>query len=493
MNTIDPEYLAAIDLGSNSFHLSITRLEHNELKQVDRISDKVQLRRGLKNNKLDIESIHRAMACIDRFRQRMSAIDNYLLRIVGTQTLRQARNADQLIEYIETALACPVEIIAGREEARLVYLGVAHGLPANDEPRLVMDIGGASTEVIVGHQFEALHTISLEMGCISMGQFFPQGEISQANFSRALQHALRLAYQVAGNIPKQSMQIIGSSGTWRSLARILEANGWSKGSVSQEGLLELRYRLLAVKNIDHLQLDGLKENRRHSLVGGLVVASALFEAFSFSQLQISGNALREGVMYEQLGRLGQEDVRERTLKALQSRYNVDLQQVSSAANMAASLFDQAASQWQLDNRHWRWLQWGCDIHQIGLAVAHHDYHKHGEYLVRHADLPGFTHQEQELLAMLVRFHRGKLKAWKKYEPGKLDTILKRITVILRLAIIMRFTSRADGLPSIKLEPQDTGLTITVGPNWLAEHPLTATELEREQRLLSKLEFDLQVQ
>ena len=402
--------LAAIDLGSNSFHLLVANYQEERLQVVARQGEKVQLAAGLDDEGLlDEATMQRALDCLARFAPFVADIAPGQLRVVGTNALRDAANSETLIERAEALLGCRVEIIAGREEARLIYLGAAHAL-AEEGRRLIVDIGGGSTEFIIGERFEPQALESLRMGCVTFTRrFFDGGEITEKRMRRAELAAL----SELANIRRHYLALgwedpVGSSGTIKAAAAVIHAAGDGPESViTRQGLTALRERLIRFKRLDRVSLEGLKPDRARVFPAGIAVLGAVFEAFGLEQMRYADGALREGVLYDMAGRNSPEDSRLKSLELLERRYGVDERQAGNVAATARALLDQVRDAWGLDDDQARFLTWGARLHEIGLAISHSQFHRHGAYLLEHSDLAGFSRPEQRLLAFLVRAHRRK--------------------------------------------------------------------------------------
>lgn len=485
------ETFAALDLGSNSFHLLIARSDGGTLKVMDRYKEMVRLGEGLTPMKdLRPEVAERALACLERIGQRLREFKPANVRVVGTNTLRQLRASSDFLPRAEAALGQPIEVIAGREEARLIYLGVAHGLAIGDEKRLVIDIGGGSTELIVGHGFRPLQRESLHMGCVSMSQrFFADGRISLASMDRselaaAIQiRPVRELFRTAG-----WQTATGSSGTIKAIASVLTGEGWSAEGVCAEGLTRLREALIDCGKVEDLKFKGLSDRRRPVFAGGVAVLRALFQNLAIDQMRVSDQALREGVIYELIGRVQHEDVRERTVATLCRRFDVDMEQARRVEQTGLRLYEQAGANWKLDRPEYRdMLGWAAQLHEIGLAVSHSQYQKHGAYLLRNADLSGFTRQEQNVLAILVLAHRRKVpqEAFASLPESKQDCA-RRLCVLLRLAVLIHRGRSATTKPNPVLTADQAELSLCFPDNWLADHPLTRLELEEEAERLTQV-------
>lgn len=480
--------LAAVDLGSNSFHMAITRIEHGEIRPVERLADTVQLAAGIENGMLSNDAMARGLECLSRFRQALDVVKPDMVRIVGTNALRVAKNGRAFRQSAEAIMGHPLEVISGREEARLVYLGVAHSM-ADDGTRLVVDIGGGSTEFIIGERFEARLMESLHMGCVSYAdRFFPNAEISEKNFEKAYLAAYSEVLNIRKAYIKQGWQdAVGSAGTLRAVESVIVAQGWAASGIDAANLKKLREMLFNYKDFKELgKLSGLAEKRRNVFASGLAITCAFFDALKIDHMRTSTGALREGIVYDTIGRLRHEDVRERTVNALMQRYGVDEQNAAKVEETAGYLFDSVRDRWQLGGRDRDLLTWAARIHEVGLSIAHSGFHKHGQYLLENADLPGFTKSEQLELALLVRGHRQKfpLDEIELKANGRV-TEVKRLCLLLRLAVLLKYVSSVeDSLPfTLSVEGDNMSLSYPFG--WLQNHPLTRFALEKEQGLLVK--------
>ncbi|WP_414430701.1 exopolyphosphatase [Alcanivorax sp. IL3] len=479
------EHLAAIDLGSNSFHMVVARQVHGEVQILDGLSEKVQLGAGLdRDNRLDGETQERALDCLGRFAQRIAGIPRGSVRVVGTNTLRQARNAREFIDRAEAVLGHDIEIVAGREEARLIYLGVAHSLADDAGQRLVVDIGGGSTELIIGERFESTETESLHMGCVSFAQrFFADGSITEKAFDRAVTAARQEVLSIHANYRRLGwLQAVGASGTIKAISQVCVDNGWSETGITMEGLKKARKKVIKAGKVEQLDLKGLREDRRAIFPSGLAILYGIFEQLSIDQMEVSGGALREGLLYDLLGRFAHEDVRERSIQSLMSRHHVERTQAERVCDTATGLYGQVAKSWQLDDGELAdTLRWGALLHEVGLAVSHSQFHKHGAYLVTNSDLPGFSRQEQQAVAVLVRGHRRKLPLSALSElPDDEQQGLLRLCLVLRLSARLHHARCDEVIPEMVLKAEDNTLSLQFPAHWLEEHPLTLADLEQEQ-------------
>ena len=487
--------LAAIDLGSNSFHLAIARLDHGEVRRIDSLSEKVQLGAGFdKDKNLTSEAQARALACLARFAQRLQAIPLRYLRIVATNALRQANNSAQFIEQAEHILKKRIEIVAGREEARLIYLGVSHTL-AEEGRRLVVDIGGGSTEFIIGENFEPLATESLQMGCVAYTQrFFADGSISAKALDKAIMAARQEVMAIANAYRDLGWHsVVGSSGTIKATRQILAQNGWAspEGFITKEGLAKVRDVVLACKHVSELNVVGLKDDRRAILPAGYAIIQAVFDELNLETMNYSDGALREGVLYDMLGRFSHEDIRDRSANALMARYHVDTAQAKRVAQTAENFYQQLHSSLTIDEEDEDLLRRAALLHEIGLAISHSSYHKHGAYLLQYSDVAGFSQAEQERLALLVACHRRKIRNEQKVQlMSKGGTSLFNIAVLLRLAALVHHSRSPKPLPDLKLSSDGLHFIMQFPDGWLANHPLTAADIEEEKDYLQAWDISL---
>ncbi|MBT8040946.1 MAG: Ppx/GppA family phosphatase [Xanthomonadales bacterium] len=486
---------AAVDLGSNSFHLLVARREHGELRVLDRIKDMVRLGGGLDaEGNLDPAVQNRAFACLARFGQRLRGIPQHNIRAVGTQTFRRMKNANAFLMIAETALGCSIDIIAGREEARLIYLGVSQGVAGHDGRRLVIDIGGGSTELVIGEGLETLETESLQYGCVSLTRrFFADGRINRERWDKAVNSVLaelqelRRRYLAAG-----WDTAIGSSGTIKAVEEICRRLGWREKDISADALALLRDRLLQFDTIDEVQLPGLTERRHPVLVGGLAMLFACFEALELDTMAVSPYALREGVLHDLLGRLEQRDPRDTTVEAFVKRYSVDRDQAERIRNVALRAFDKLAEGLFASAGYRNLLGWAAVLHECGLSVAHSQYQMHSGYLVENSDMPGFTRQEQLFLATLVRYHRRAIPGeYTDLLPTRLHEPLRTTLLCLRFACIL-CRSRDDEIPGFRLSGSDHRVTAGLDAEWMQSHPLTLFDLKQESAELAATGIEFRV-
>ena len=491
---IDEELLAAIDMGSNSFHLAIARVDHGEVKKVASMSEKVQLAAGLDENKNLTEAAQqRGLACLARFVGRLSSVQSNRLRIVATNALRQAKNGHEFIQKAAEILPKPIEIIAGREEARLIYLGVSHTM-ANSGRRLVIDIGGGSTELIIGEEFEPIHTESLQMGCVAYSKtYFSDGAINPKDVVAARKELSGIAntYKAEG-----WDTVVGSSGTIKACRQIIVNMGWSddKENLTREGLDKLKDKLLKYKHVSEMEFDGLKEDRRAVLPAGLAILYAVFEVLNIDKLVYSDGALREGVMYDLLGRFQHEDIRDRSVQAMMGRYSADLKQAQRVVDTAQHLFDAVADKLHLNSDDSDLLRRAAYLHEIGLAISHAGYHRHGAYLLQHSDIPGFSQIDQNHLSHLVAHHRRKLRSDTRIDVLKVGgNTLIYLCLLLRLAILLNHSRSDEMLPAIELSVLDAQQWQLSVSGDAKQWPLLVADLHDEQVQFKHWDIGLNIQ
>ena len=478
--------LAAVDLGSNSFHMVIGRVIGQQVSLLDRLREPVRLAAGLMpDGRLDPDRVEVALGCLERFAQRLRSVDPDRVRVVGTNTLRRAKRARRFVNRARETLGAPIEVLPGAEEARLIYLGVSHDVEAGEGSRLVIDIGGGSTECILGEGFEPRRMNSLHMGCVSWTQRFFAEAITREGFRAAELAARQEMEPIARTYRKEGWrEAIGSSGTIRAVREILSLNGWSDGFISRDALKRLRKELVAAGNPAKLALNGLQEDRAPVFAGGVAILKGVCDSLKLEGLRTSDYALREGILYDLFGRIDERDVRERTVENLARRYHVDIDQAARVELAALDLFKQVAGVWNLEPERWtRFLRWASRLVEVGLAVSYSGYHKHSAYLVGHSTLPGFSREGRSLLAALVRYHRRRLEP-EAFEalPYDADAAL-RLVVILRIAVALNRGRRATDLPPFQAKAGDSSLKLRFPEGWLAGRPLTSADLASESAAL----------
>ncbi|EAR22475.1 exopolyphosphatase [Nitrococcus mobilis] len=489
--------IAAVDLGSNSFHMKVARVVGNQLTMIDRMREPVRLAAGLnEHNELDQAARERALGALERFGQRLRDVPSHNVRAVGTNTFRRAHRATTFLSESETALGHPIEIIAGREEARLIYLGVARSTAQSPGKKLVVDIGGGSTELIIGRRFEPLSMESLYMGCVAMSrEFFADGAID----ARGMRRAVLAARQELEYIEEPYRRIgwntvIGSSGTIQNVWQVIQNEGWSQKGITVKGLGKLRDALIETGRADKLKLRGLQPERAPVFAGGVAILVAVFESLKLRRMTCADGALREGLLYDLIGRLDYKDVRGATIDDLCQRYRVDQEQARRVAETAGFLLDRVTDSWDLNGkRHAQLLQWAARLHEIGLDIAHSQHHKHGAYILQNADLSGFSNQEQAEIAALVRVHRRKF-ATQVFDtlPRGRHTHLYRLAVLLRLAVVLHRGRYDMDLAGLEVAASPNTLSLSFPSGWLAGHPLTEADLAREDTYLQAAGMALKI-
>lgn len=488
--------VAAIDLGSNSFHIILAKTEQNEIRILEKMGEKVQLAAGLDDErKLTEEAIQRGLDCLRRFAQLIQGLPLGAVRIVGTNALREARNRDEFIRRAEELLSHPVEVISGREEARLIYLGVSHTIANSPDNRLVVDIGGGSTEFIIGQGFDPLLRESLQMGCVSYTQrFFRDGKITQARYAQAYTAARLELMAIEQSLHRLGWKdAVGASGTIRAVGLAIQGAELSNGEATAEGLAWLKRKILKMGDVEKIDFDGVKPDRRATLPAGIAILEAVFDALSVQQMRHSEGALREGVLNELVGRHHHEDIRERTIASLMERCQVDFEQAARVELKALQALEQVAQDWNLEQDWQReLLSWAARVHEIGLSVAHYHYHKHGAYLLEHSDLPGFSRQDQQMLSLLVRGHRRNIPQDKLADLQEDSLCLVRLCILLRFAILFHHIRGGQEMPRVKLLTGEKSLEVRFPDGWLEQNPLTQADFEQEAEWLKRINFTLSI-
>lgn len=495
-NAHHPETVAAIDLGSNSFHMIVARLDDTgTLSVIDRLRESVRLGGGLDDNgNINEAAQQRAFECLESFAQRIRALPQSAVRIAGTNTLRVANNAQAFVDKAEQILNHPIEIIEGREEARLIYLGVAHGLATGEGKRLVVDIGGGSTEFIIGQGVKPLRRESLYTGCVSSSRrFFADGKVNKKAMKAAELEAQLTLFPQAGKFnSKRWDEAIGCSGTIKAIGNIVHEQGWCTAGISYKSLQKLRATLIAAKHIDKLKLAGLSDSRKPVIAGGLAVLLAIFKTLKIEVMQVSDQSMREGLLYDLVGRITHRDVREASVESAMTRWRVDAEQALRVTRTAEQLCKAACKHWGFDVEQMKpLLRWAAMLHEIGLQVSHNNYHKHGAYILSNADMQGFSRQEQALLAALVLSHRSKFRSdsfkslMKPFvRPGK------QMCVLLRIAVLLHRGRTSQQTPDISIDVKDKNIFLQFPENWLDKHSLTLADLIKEISHLDAAGFKL---
>ena len=492
-----PDILAAVDLGSNSFHMVVARYSHGQLVIIDRLREMVRLAAGVEENgRLDKDVQARALACLERFGQRLRDMHADSVRVVGTNALRLARRKQAFLERAREALGHPIEIIGGMEEARLIYSGVAHTMPSEPGRRLVVDIGGGSTELIIGEGLAPLELESLQMGCVSVSErFFRDGKISAKRLARARVAARLELEPVQAAFRRRGWDsTVGSSGTVRAIGEAIRELDPQTTSITPAGLARVLRYLGDAGNVRALQLAAITDDRRPVFPGGVAILTEVVDMLGIQELRIADGAMREGLLYDMLGRFTDEDARERTVRAMQRRYHVDPAQAERVEASVLQFREQVSAAWKLEDPLAALaLKWAARLHEIGLDVSHNGYHRHGAYLLENADMLGFPREEQQLLARLVGGHRRKLSLEGLDElVPPWDRHALYLIILLRLAVLLHRGRSPAALPTIELAAKPRFLELRFPGRWLKDNPLTTADLQQEIDYLKPHGFRLRV-
>jgi exopolyphosphatase / guanosine-5'-triphosphate,3'-diphosphate pyrophosphatase len=490
-----PDVLAAVDLGSNSFHMVVARYSHGQLVILDRLREMVRLAAGLGDSgRLDDAATERALRCLERFGQRLRAVRADSVRVVGTNALRHAKRKRWFLEHARAALGHPIEIISGLEEARLIYSGVAHTSPMSPDKRLVIDIGGGSTEVVIGEGFNPLLLESLSVGCVGLSaRYFDDGRISAKRLERA-RTAVRLELEPVQEAYRKMgwLNAFGSSGTVRVIGDTLRAINPESPHITLENLNGLAERVVAAGHVDELDLPEVDAERAPVFPAGLAILLEVVENFGIDRVRVAEGAMREGLLYDLMGRFTDEDARVRSVRAMEKRYHIDETQADRVEATAVGLLEQVESDWGLeDPLAESVLRWAARLHETGLDIAHSKYHRHSAYLLEHADMPGFPREEQLLLAALVGGHRRQL-SFESLEDllPPWDRLAEFLMVLLRLAVLLHRGRSPQPLPEVRLTVKSRNITLELPQRWIKEHPLTLEDLEQERAYLKDAGFRL---
>lgn len=475
------ETVAAVDLGSNSFRLQVGRVVDDQIYPLDSLKEPVRLASGLTPDKrLDKDAQTRALEALRRFGERLRGLDQGAVRAVATNALRVAKNAAEFLPEAEAALGFPIEIIAGREEARLIYIGASHSLPSASHKRLVVDIGGGSTEFIIGKRHQPQLMESLYMGCVSYSlRFFPDRRIDKKRLREAQVAAAKEIELIAHEYQSLGWkEAVGSSGSARAIADVLELNGLNPNGdtgITREGLARLCDLLIKAGSAEALDLPGVRSDRLPVLPGGVAIMSAIFEELDIDRMTYADGALRLGVLYDLLGRFHHHDMRDSTVSQFMRRYQVEADQAERVETTALAVLMQLSGK-EPEESERQFLSWAARLHEIGISVAHNAYHKHGAYILTYADMPGFSKKDQARLAMLVLGHRGKLEKLARLPvgDGSWDMVFS-----LRLAVLLHRTRDDRALPAWRVKATDGGYQVDLPAEWLAANPWTAAALSEE--------------
>ena len=486
------EKLAAVDLGSNSFHLQIGRVVDDQIYLLDGLRDPVQLGAGFtRDRRIDRTTQLKALDALSRFSERLRGFPKGAVRAVGTNALRVAKNSQQFLAEAGQVLGYPVEVVFGKEEARLIYLGVAHSLPASAEGRLVVDVGGGSTEFIIGAGLKPELMESVSMGCVSFSlRFFPQGALDKQNFKRAELTAANEIERFVKPFRRAGWaHAVASSGTARTVAAILGGFGWCDRGINAQGLSQLRSHMIKAGEIGALNFPEIREDRLQVLAGGVAILNAVFSELCIESMDVSDSALRQGVLYDLLGRVSHHDPREATVSHFQRRYHVDVAQSERVAALAESLHAQIAADPAEDDL--LVLRWAAALHEIGISIAHAGYHKHSAYVLSQADMPGFSQHEQARLSRIVLAHRGKLG------KRELEGLPARSTdwpliFSLRVAALFCRSRNEIRFPKLRAKSTETGFQLALPAGWLEERSMTLAALDEEAEEWNALGMKLEL-
>src|SRR4051812_1095915 len=475
----------------------VARYTHGQLVILDRLREMVRLGAGLEaDGRLNKDVTVRALACLERFGQRLRDMRPDSVRVVGTNVFRRARRKEAFIERAREAIGHPIEIVSGIEEARLIYSGVSHTMPAGPGRRLVCDIGGGSTEIIIGEGFEPLEMESLQTGCVRVSEeFFAGGRVSQKRMQKARVAARQTIEPYQASFRRRGWdEAVGSSGTVRAIGDCIRELDPAAVDIGADGLERIIYELGKLEHIRDLKLASVTDDRKLSFAGGVAILAEVFEQLGIESMKVADGAMREGLLYDLLGRYTDEDARERTVRSMQERYHVDATQAERVEATAVNFLEQVEQGWALtDPVSELILRWAARLHEIGLDVAHSGYHRHGAYLLANADMAGFPREEQKLLAIMVGSHRRKpaieeagelMPPWDKRAPP--------MTLLLRLAVLLNRGRSNVALPDIRLAARADSLEVRFPPGWLEDHPLTIADLQSEIENLKTVGFRLRV-
>ena len=491
-HAIEHDVLAAVDLGSNSFRLQVGRVVEDQIYPLDSLREAVRLAAGLSADKrLDETSQQRALAALKRFGERLRGFPPGAVRAVGTNTLRVAKNAREFLIRAEHALGFPIEVVAGKEEARLIYLGVSHSLPPTAEKRMVVDIGGGSTEFIIGSGYRPQKLESLYMGCVSYTlRYFGDGRITKSGLRQA-ELAARIEIQTIENEFSRGhwQQAVGSSGTARAIADLIAFNGWGEGQITLEGLDRLRTQLLKVGEVDKVSSLGLKADRAQVLPGGFAIMAGIFAELGVDRMILANGAMRQGILYDMLGRFHHRDMRDTTVRQFAKRYHVDTVQSRRVEALALELLEALDGDLVAEESIRQRLSWAAQLHEIGLTVAHTGYHKHSAYILGNADMPGFSRMEQAQLALLVLAHRGTLEKVRALVGSSSNWPL---IMALRLACLFHRTRGPLEVPVLEAIHRDRRFDVHLPAAWLKRYPLTAAALKSEIKEWKGVGFELRI-
>ncbi|MCO7226545.1 exopolyphosphatase [Pleionea sp. CnH1-48] len=481
--------IAVLDLGSNSFHLTLAKVLNNDVKVLGKFKEKIRLAAGLdEQDNLTPDAQTRALECLKQFAQRLQGLDKQHVKAVATHTFRKAKNADDFIDEAEKVLGFPIEIISGHEEARLIFTGVSQ-YQDNPQKKLVVDIGGGSTEFAIGNPFEPTLLDSLQMGCVSFAKrYFTDGKITAAQFQQAETAAQLELLSIQDVYLREGWEVaFGCSGTIQSILSHIHERDANRAYITLDDLLTLKQRVLEFENLCDLSIEGIAELRQEILPSGLAVLLAIFRSMKIKRMEVAQVALREGLLFELTGRKNNYDIRERSINGLMSRFHIDLNQARRVNNTALALWQLTKEEWQLDDEYFhQMLSWAARCHEIGLTINFSRQQKHSEYLMIHTDIVGFTQRQQNILALLIRAFRRKfpLQRFAEIHDESLRLKMIRLARLLRLSVLFNHRRRDVELPDLNIHLQDEEMILEFPPGYLDQHPLLTADLELEQKFLS---------
>ncbi|MFA0413187.1 guanosine-5'-triphosphate,3'-diphosphate diphosphatase [Vibrio renipiscarius] len=493
MSQVVPSPLyAAIDLGSNSFHMLVVRHIDGSVQTMAKIKRKVRLAAGLnEHNSLSQEAMQRGWDCLSLFAERLQDIPQENIRIVGTATLRTATNVDVFLEKANQILGYKIEVIGGEEEAATIYKGVAHTSGGSGR-RLVVDIGGASTELIIGEGFEAKALTSLKMGCVTwLDRHFKDRQLNITNFNHAIEAAKATLHPIFEQYTELGWDVcVGASGTVQALQEIMLAQGMDE-VITHAKLKRLQKQAMLADHLEELDIEGLTLERALVFPSGLSILIAIFELLNIDSMTLAGGALREGLVYEMVDELKQDDIRARTIASVQSRYQIDDIYGQQVANLAQRLLSQCEPDWLVEQQAIAMLTTAAKLHEIGLAIDIKKGGEHAAYLLKNLDLPGYTRAQKYLLAEVVRRYREQLNSLPEQHAIS-SASAKRVLRLLRLSVQLTHRRQQALEPNVILQSEGDKLTLFIDAQWLASNPLTASELEIEANRQSDIGWPLAI-
>jgi exopolyphosphatase/guanosine-5'-triphosphate,3'-diphosphate pyrophosphatase len=472
--------LAAIDLGSNSFRLEIGRYHSGHIERIEYLKETVRQGSGLDEDKvLSQAAMERGWECLARFAERLHGFKKQQVRAVATQTLREAKNRDEFLRQAQTILGFSIDVVSGYEEARLIYQGVSRLLPHSDEKRLVVDIGGRSTEMVLGEGYRARTMESYRLGSVAWSnRYFPRGQFTAAAFKTAEVAAKAVIDDALDKFPPSEWNVAyGSSGTVGAVADMLGANGWATGLITRPGLDWLVDRMIKSGSSDQMRLEGLKEDRKPVIGGGVSVLRAIFDLFDIQQMVPAQGALRHGALYDLIDRdTDGGDVRERTVLWLANRFSADEAQGKRVSDVSTALFSQIAALDAQNERYSQKLAWAARLHEIGTHISHERSHHHGAYILDNVDARGFSLPELHRMSQLVLGQRGKLR---KLEDALQDELFAKQLMALRLAVLLCHARQKPEYESVKLSYKPRAFKLATNPGWARRYPQSAWLLGEE--------------